>query len=177
MGGDDSGTIARGNIQQISCVCQTEQHSHFGLMVFHLGNVTMYVCTYICMYTYVHTYIHTYVHTCIHTYIHTYVHTYYVHTYIHTCIHTYIVRTYIHTYVCTCIHTYIVRTYIHTYVHAYIHTYMHTKCKIQLSYRNSGMSAGVNTMHLHCVKHATFLASNLVPLYHSSPSHSHWGHC
>ena len=50
--------VARGNIQQISYIPQTEQHSPFGLMLLCLGNVTimhacMYacsVCTYVCMY-------------------------------------------------------------------------------------------------------------------------------
>ena len=51
--------VARGNIQQISYIPQTEQHSPFGLMLFHLGNVTiicMYVrvcvcvCVCVCMY-------------------------------------------------------------------------------------------------------------------------------
>ena len=37
--------VARGNIQQISYIPQTEQHSPFGLMLLHLGNVTiMCVC-------------------------------------------------------------------------------------------------------------------------------------
>ena len=45
--------VARGNIQQISYIPQTEQHSPFGLMLLRLGNVTvicMYVCMYVCMY-------------------------------------------------------------------------------------------------------------------------------
>ena len=45
--------VARGNIQQISYIPQTEQHSPFGLMLLCLGNVTimcMYVCLYVCMY-------------------------------------------------------------------------------------------------------------------------------
>ena len=44
--------VTRGNIQQISYIPQTEQHSPFGLMLLHLGNVTimcMYVCMYVCM--------------------------------------------------------------------------------------------------------------------------------
>ena len=32
--------VARGNIQQISNILQTEQHSPFGLMLLRLGNVT-----------------------------------------------------------------------------------------------------------------------------------------
>jgi len=45
--------VARGNIQQISYIRKTEQHSPFGLMLLRLGNVTIicvYVCVYICMY-------------------------------------------------------------------------------------------------------------------------------
>ena len=44
MGGGDIGCVnwlhARGNIQQISYIPQTEQHSPFGPMLLHLGNVT-----------------------------------------------------------------------------------------------------------------------------------------
>ena len=55
MGGGDNGCgilVTRGNIQQISYIPKTEQHSPFGLMLLRLGNVTiicMYVCVYICM--------------------------------------------------------------------------------------------------------------------------------
>ena len=35
--------ITRGNIQQISYIPQTEQHSPFGLMLLRLGNVTITV--------------------------------------------------------------------------------------------------------------------------------------
>ena len=45
--------VARGNIHQISYISQTEQHSPFGLMLLHLGNVTtyyLYVCMYVCIY-------------------------------------------------------------------------------------------------------------------------------
>ena len=55
--------VARGNIQQISYIPQTEQHSPFGLMLLCLGNVTIMcvcvcmcvcmhvcVCMYVCMY-------------------------------------------------------------------------------------------------------------------------------
>ena len=42
--------VARGNIQQISYIPQTEQHSPFGLMLLRLGNVTtMCVCIYVCV--------------------------------------------------------------------------------------------------------------------------------
>ena len=44
--------VARGTIQQISYIPQTEQHSPFGLMLLRLGNATiicMYVCMYVCM--------------------------------------------------------------------------------------------------------------------------------
>ena len=33
--------VARGNIQQVSYIPQTEQHSPFGLMQLRLGNVTI----------------------------------------------------------------------------------------------------------------------------------------
>ena len=33
--------VARGNIQQISYIPKTEQHSPFGLMLLRLGNVTI----------------------------------------------------------------------------------------------------------------------------------------
>ena len=49
--------VARGNIQQISYIPQTEQHSPFGLMLLHLGNVTImyvYVCMYVCMYVWIY---------------------------------------------------------------------------------------------------------------------------
>ena len=46
--------VARGNIQQISYIPQTEQHSPFGLMLLHLGNVTiMRVCVCVCVCVYV----------------------------------------------------------------------------------------------------------------------------
>ena len=35
--------VARGNIQQISYIPQTEQHLPLGLMVLHLGNATDFV--------------------------------------------------------------------------------------------------------------------------------------
>ena len=42
--------VARGNIQQISYIPQTEQHSPFGPMLLCLGNVTiMCVCVYVCV--------------------------------------------------------------------------------------------------------------------------------
>ena len=42
--------VARGNIQQISYIPQTEQHSPFGLMVLCLGNITiMCVCVCVCV--------------------------------------------------------------------------------------------------------------------------------
>ena len=44
--------VARGNIQQISYIPQTEQHSPFGLMLLCLGNVTtmcMTVCACACV--------------------------------------------------------------------------------------------------------------------------------
>ena len=40
--------VARGNIQQISYIPQTEQHSPFGLMLLRLGNVTI-VCVCVCV--------------------------------------------------------------------------------------------------------------------------------
>ena len=40
MGGGVNG-VARGNVQQISYIPQTEQHSPFGLMLLRLGNVTI----------------------------------------------------------------------------------------------------------------------------------------
>ena len=53
--------VARGNIQQISYIPQTEQRLPFGLMLLRLGNVTticmrecmnvcMYACINVCMY-------------------------------------------------------------------------------------------------------------------------------
>ena len=45
--------VARGNIQQISCISQTEQHSHFRLILICLGKVNCYNnYTYILVYTY-----------------------------------------------------------------------------------------------------------------------------
>ena len=44
--------VARGNIQQISYIPQTEQHSPFGLMLLHLWNVTI-MCVYVCRCMYV----------------------------------------------------------------------------------------------------------------------------
>ena len=44
--------VARGNIQQISYIPQTEQHLPFGLMLLCLGNVTtiyMCACIYVCV--------------------------------------------------------------------------------------------------------------------------------
>ena len=44
--------VTRGNIQQISYIPQTEQHSHlpFGLMLLCLGNVTiMCACSHVCV--------------------------------------------------------------------------------------------------------------------------------
>ena len=43
--------VARGNIQQMSYIPQTEQHSPFGLMLLHLGNVTIMciVCVCVCV--------------------------------------------------------------------------------------------------------------------------------
>ena len=35
--------VARGNTQQISYIPQTEQHLPFGLMLLHLGNVTIHL--------------------------------------------------------------------------------------------------------------------------------------
>ena len=40
--------VARGNIQQISYIPQTEQHSPFGLMLLRLGNVTT-MCVCVCV--------------------------------------------------------------------------------------------------------------------------------
>ena len=40
--------VARGNIQQISYIPQTEQHLPFGLMLFCLGNVTT-MCVCVCV--------------------------------------------------------------------------------------------------------------------------------
>ena len=40
--------VARGNIQQISYILQTEQHSPFGLMLLCLENVTI-VCVCVCV--------------------------------------------------------------------------------------------------------------------------------
>ena len=36
-------SVTRGNIQQISYIPQTEQHSPFGLMLLRLGNVTIFL--------------------------------------------------------------------------------------------------------------------------------------
>ena len=51
--------VARGTIQQISYIPQTEQHSPFGLMLLRLGNVTIicvcvHVCACVCVYMCVH---------------------------------------------------------------------------------------------------------------------------
>ena len=64
--------VARGNIQQISYIPQTEQHSPFELMLLHLGNVTiicvcLYVCVHVCMY--VCMYVCVYVCVCVCKYI------------------------------------------------------------------------------------------------------------
>ena len=40
--------VTRGNIQQVSYIPQTEQHSPFGLMLLRLGNVTI-VCVCVCV--------------------------------------------------------------------------------------------------------------------------------
>ena len=40
--------VTRGNIQQISYIPQTEQHSPFGLMLLRLGNVTI-MCVFVCV--------------------------------------------------------------------------------------------------------------------------------
>ena len=40
--------VAIGNIQQMSYNPQTEQHSPFGLMLLHLGNVTI-MCVCVCV--------------------------------------------------------------------------------------------------------------------------------
>ena len=43
-------SVARGNIQQISYIPQTEQHKPFGLMLLRLRNVTiMCVCVHACV--------------------------------------------------------------------------------------------------------------------------------
>ena len=42
--------VAGGNIQRISYIPQTEQHSPFGLMLLHLGYACMHVCMYVFMY-------------------------------------------------------------------------------------------------------------------------------
>ena len=39
--------VTRGNIQQISYISQTEQHSTFGLILLCLGNVTI-MCVHVC---------------------------------------------------------------------------------------------------------------------------------
>ena len=40
--------VVKGNIQQISYIPQTEQHSPFGLVLLRLGNVTI-VCVCVCV--------------------------------------------------------------------------------------------------------------------------------
>ena len=68
--------VARGTIQQISYIPQTEQHEPEGRMLLRLGNATImcvYVCVYVCMYVlcvcmyvcmYVCVYVCVYVHAC-----------------------------------------------------------------------------------------------------------------
>ena len=39
----DVAVVARGNIQQVSYILQTEQHTPFELMLFRLGNITGHI--------------------------------------------------------------------------------------------------------------------------------------
>ena len=59
--------VARGNIQQINYIPQTEQHLPFRLMLLRLGNVTIiciHVCMYICMYVCMFLYMYVYMYVC-----------------------------------------------------------------------------------------------------------------
>ena len=56
--------VARGNIQQISYIPQTKQHSPFGLMLLRLGNVTI-ICMRVCMCACVHVCMHVCVCVCV----------------------------------------------------------------------------------------------------------------
>ena len=67
--------VARGNIQQISYIPQTEQHSSLGLMLLRLGNVTtMCMCVCMCMHVCVHMWVHVCVCMCACVCVHVCVH-------------------------------------------------------------------------------------------------------
>ena len=58
--------VTRSNIQQISYIPQTEQHSPFGLMLLCLGNVTiMCMCVCVCVCVHLHLCVCVCVHMCV----------------------------------------------------------------------------------------------------------------